>query len=453
MPDSRYFDEKKIFERLIQSPTNLALHEVIQFSGYALFIREHEKSLDSDAFQEWMRVVRNLAVNSYIERADQLRSSTQGLRELLSKSKQILEHLSKLTPKDRVPGFSDQQVKEETLKAGLILSHVAWRPLIDRAEGHGYFRGQIEFLLDFCGVVAKAAEKGKVSWDDALHLSLEGRFEEYLKKAEAMFSPQGLKDLGTYRWQRALLSIGDYLLPSGRQNLSFLVNSSTDQASWKRLLRGTGPKAPEARKLLRQLYDRLTEEGLAEEQLDNMIAGATILEAWRKAFVQTPEAIEYCGHQAIRWNASDEVYLLKKSQMNGAHAELFSFCLYQKVLCPLSNRGQLAPLILRDYRSVNGTDFHPHILLTVAHEGYGLSIKVEFKKGNFIILVDCTSLQNRPDIVTILSGSLGFVQVEGNLSKAVSPTAIEGLLLELAQAVAKASKTILSSPEPTTGLR
>ena len=59
-----------------------------------------------------------------------------------------------------------------------------------------------------------------------------------------MFGPQGLNDHGKYRWQRALLSIGDYLLPSGTQNISFLVNSSTDPASWKRLLKGTGPKAP-----------------------------------------------------------------------------------------------------------------------------------------------------------------------------------------------------------------
>jgi hypothetical protein len=439
LPDSQYFDEREILERLIQNPTSLTLPEVIQFSGYTLFIREHEQSLDSDAFQEWMRVVRNLVVNSYIERPDQLRSSSLGLHELLSKSKQILEHMSKLTPKDRVTGFSDQQVKEETLKAGLILSHGAWRPLIDRAEGHGYFRGQIEFLLDFCGVITTSIEGGKADWDDDLHISLQGRFEEYLKKAEAMFTNYGLANLGAYRWQRTLLSIGDYLLPSGRQNYSFLVNSSTEQASWKRLLRGTGPKVPEARKLLHQLWDRLTLGMPTGEQLDQIIASATTLEPWREAFVQTPEAIDYCGNQSIRWNASDEVYLLKKSQMNGAHAELFSFCLYQKVLRPLSNQSQLAPLILRDYQSVNGTDFQPHILLAFAHEGQGSSIKVEFKRGIFVILVDCTSLQNRPDIVTILRDSLGFVQVEGRLSKAVSPTVIERSLLDLAQAVAKVS--------------
>ena len=275
------------------------------------------------------------------------------------------------------------------------------------------------------------------NWDTELHLSLQARFEEYLRKAEVMFSPYGLKDLGECRWQRALLSIGNYLLPSGK-NYSFLVNGSTEPASWKRLLRGT---APEARKLLHQLWDRLTSAIPTEQQLDKIIADATSLEAWREAFVQTPEAVHCCGNKSIRWNAPDEIYLLKKSQMNGAHAELFSFCLYQKMLRRLSNQGQLAPLILRDYQFVNGTDFEPHLLFAFAHEGYLSSIKVEFKKGSFVVFIDCASLQNRPDIVTILRDSLGFVPVEGRLSKTVSPTAIESSLLDLAKAVAKTSQT------------
>ena len=85
-----------------------------------------------------------------------------------------------------------------------------------------------------------------------------------------------------------------------------------------------------------------------------------------------------------------------KSQMNGAHAELFSFCLIQKVLRALSNQGQLAPLILRAYQSVNGTDFEPYISLAFAQEEYWSSIKVGFKKGSFFISIDSTSLQDRP---------------------------------------------------------
>ena len=318
----------------------------------------------------------------------------------------------------------------------MILSHHSWRPLIDRAEGHGYFRGQIEFLLDFSGVMSASTDKAKAEWEEALHLSMQERFEGYLKKAEMMFGSQGLKDSGTHSWQRALLCIGDYLLPSGTQNISFLVNSSTDPASWKRLLRGTGPKAPEARRLLLQLWDRLQNSEPVEDQLRDIIAGANIQDAWREVLVLTPAALDYCGNRAIRWNAPDQVYLLKKSQMNGAHAELFSFCFYQNVLRPLFEQGQLAPLILRDYQFVNGTDLEPRILLALAQDEYPSSIKIEFKKGGFVISVDHESLNDRPGVQATLLDSLGFMHDNDRISRSVVPAAIKSTILALAKAVA-----------------
>jgi hypothetical protein len=73
--------------------------------------------------------------------------------------------------------------------------------------------------------------------------------------------------------------------------------------------------------------------------------------------------------------------------------------------------------------------------------GYHLGIKVEFRKGDFVIGVDGTSLQAQPDITAILIDSLGLVQDKGRLLKLVSPTAIESTILNLAQAVAKTSQT------------
>ena len=165
------------------------------------------------------------------------------------------------------------------------------------------------------------------------------------------------------------------------------------------------------------------------------------MEAWREAFVRTPEAIAYCGYEAIRWNAPDDVYLLRKSQMNGAHAELFSFCLFKKVLRPLSDQGGLAPLILRDYQSAIGTDFEPHISMDFAPVGYRVGIEVKFRKGSFIVSVDCTSIQTRPDITAIFLDSMGFFQDDHHLLKSVGPAAIEGTILDLAQAAAEALET------------
>jgi len=436
LPDSRFFDEKTMLSKLVASPADLSYTEVVQFAAYASFVRQHEKNLDAQAFQEWMRIVFNLSVNTEYNRTDDLQRSMAGLKTLLPSSGKILEYFA--ASEKPTAGFSPQQVSEEKLKAELILRQSGWRRLIDRAEGHEYFQGQIEFLLDFCGAIAPGTEKGKANRVDTWHLSRQDHFEEYLKKAEAMFGPQGLKDLGGYRWQRSLLSIGDYLLPSGRQNISFLVNSSTEQASWKRLLRGTGPKVPEARKLLHQLLDRLTSDDSLSKQLDEIIATATGLEAWREAIVRTPETLSYCERKAIRWNSATEIYLLGKTQMNGSHAELFTFCLYHNSLSQVANDERLQPLDLHSYCSVAGTDLDPGIRLLFTYQKRNAYFEIEFRGGEYLVYVSPPSLGNWPEIGLFLKNVTGFTEQNGLLSKRASPADIEGTVLGLAQNLATA---------------
>ena len=334
LPDKRFFDEASLFRKVVNEPTDLAFTEIVQFVGYVLYMREHSDFQDSGAFQEWMRVVFNLSTNTAYDRSADMQRSISALRKMALHSGDVLQFLA--ATEKPTAGFSPQQVSEEKLKAELILADAGWRPLIARAEAHGYFRGQIEFLLDFCGTLKKWKNTNGVNWEASDHSSLQEQFEIYLGKAESMFAANGLINLGQYRWERALLSIGDYLLPRG-QNISFLVNSSTGQASWKRLLRGTGHKAPEARKLLQQLLDRLIAGDSLSAQLDEIIDGTKGLEPWRHAFIDTPKAFKYCEKREIRWNSVNKVYLLKKRQMNGAHAELFTYCLFHNKLLPMAS--------------------------------------------------------------------------------------------------------------------
>lgn len=432
LPDQRYFNESGLFEKLVASGAGLSYVDVVQFAGYAIFIREHYEDLNQQALQEWMRVVYNLSINTAYDRPTDLQRSMGGLLKLAAQSSDILTHFA--SSEKPTSGFNEQQVAEEKLKAEAILGHHDWRPLIDLAEAHGYFRGQIEFLLDFCGVLAKRAETTVKEWEDELHRSLQEQFQCYWEKADSMFSQNGLKSLSEYRWQRALLSIGDYLLPS-RRNYSFLVNSSTDQASWKRLLRGTGPEVPEARKILHRLWDRLEMNRNLGEQLDEIIKNATGMEPWREVLVQTPEAIEYCDAQAIRWDSAEQVYLLKKIQMNGTHAELFTYSLYHTLL---AKRNQLHPLRLDDYVEVSGTDIEPYIAMTLRHQEFSATLRVQFTSGQFIISSDTKAVENHPEILAKLC-SFGFQQGILLLSKITSRTEVESTLNALAKTFAATS--------------
>jgi len=430
LPNAHYFNEEKLFTKIVKEPTTLSFTELVQFVGYVAFMREHEDDIKPDVFQEWMRIVINLSVNTSYERLADIQRSIAGLLKQVINSGEVLKYFS-VTEKP-ITGFSLQQIAEEKLKSELLQVDSEWKPLIDRAEGHGYFKGQIMFLLDFCGASEKRNNSEDINWGSDEHVLLRDRFDYYLKKSEQMFNTHGLADPGEYRWERALLTIGDYTLSSGR-NKSFLVNSSTEQASWKRLLRGGALMVQQSRKMLQELWDNLTEDTPLVEQLDTVINKATKLERWRSAFVHTPEAIFYCKNRAFRRNSDENIYLLKRVQMNGAHAELFTYCLYHDSLMKLKKQGSLSPLKLWSYQEVNETDIEPSVLLTFdcADERFRLSI--EYAKGCFNTCIHLASLEEFPEIQRILCDSADFMVSGSFLLKSSLPANVQEDLLEIAR--------------------
>src|SRR6185369_8336213 len=118
---------------------------------------------------------------------------------------------------EQASGFNQQQVREERLKAQLIVRDTQWRALIERAESHGYFQGDVEFLLLFSGVMERS-RIGACGWNDDEDRMLRESFILWYARACAIFPERGrgLRSFPEFLFERALLATGDYLLPSGR---------------------------------------------------------------------------------------------------------------------------------------------------------------------------------------------------------------------------------------------
>lgn len=366
LPDNSYFDERAFFQKIALNGARLSYTENILFAAYVTFIDKYHDSINSAAFQEWMRIFYNLSTNTIYNRVEDFQRSIRGLDGLLETADDILNHFAQT--EKVISGFFEPQIAEEKLKAALILAENGWRKLIDRAEQHGYFRGQIGFLLDFCGAFAASHDSDPSLWDTDLHKILQANFERYMTLAENAFSAAGLVDPGEYLWQRALLSFGDYLLPRG-QNRSFLVNTVTDETSWKRLLRGTGTIKPEPREFLKKLWDRLDLDEDLAPQLRSIIDASPGHESWREALMHCPQAFTYCEKNYIRKDTSGTLYLLKRSQLNGYHAELFTYCLYIELKGIFTN---LRPW----YWEVTDTYSEPHLRLSGNFRGKNVKVSV-----------------------------------------------------------------------------
>ena len=430
LPGHRYFDEVSFFQKAIREPAAIDYTQLVQFAAFVLYLRHHGDNVEPARLNEWMRVVRNLATNSEIERPEEYGRSLAGLLELLPYSDEILERLSD-TDVGQI-GFSPQQVREEALKAGLILADTAWRDRIDRAEEHGYFSGQIEFLLDFCGVLAQT-EKMPAKWDRTVHERLQTAFDGYFTKAQICFASSGLAPTRHHVWKRALLTVGDYLSSSG-SNCSFLTDPQRNWDSWKRFLR-SGTRG--TRQFLQTLWDQIDATADIEPQLEQIIASAASLEPWRAAIIRHPEVISYCGQQEMRRGGNgEEIYLLRKKQMNGYHAELFSYALNVE-LADAGANNNLSPLRLQPYQSVSMSELEPRVLLVFERSKRRVNFFVESAKGQFRIHTSCAELDELPEVETALCGETMFAKEGEKLTRLVPRANIHQALQQLAQSLAK----------------
>lgn len=408
LPDARYFNEKAFFARIRSSPTSLQYSDLLLFAAFTSYLRVNEGNVIPAEFQEWMRVVFNLVHNSDIERPDEFERSLGGLQRLLPHSREILPHLA--TMESEPLGFSRSQVQEESLKAQLMLSKPDWASHLHEAETHGYFRGQIGFLLDFSGTRAKAKERAVREWTPDEHNQLQEAFGTYLAKARLTFNERGLVAVPgePHQWQRSLLALGDYLLHLSR-NRSFGTNPPANPDSWKRFLRGDGSR----REILRQLWDRLDPHTDLGAQLAEVIADTRDMETWRAAVVSHPEVIDYCEQRQIRHETwSDELYLLRRKQMNGAHAELFSFILHLELS---AQSDELRPLQIGRYQSVSGTWEEPYFNVMLTDREHSAAFRIESANGKFRISVNGAQAERHEGLEYALVNGLRFEVHDGAL--------------------------------------
>ena len=326
LPDTRYIDETALFEDIIIQPTGLTFEQLVQLAGYVQFLVHAHGEVNQTAFNDWMRVVFNLATNTDYNRTEDLRRSFAGLRDLASQMDDIAHYLA--GPAGDVRGFFRYQVAEERIKAHLLGFGGDWPERIHRAEQHRYFKGQIGFLLRFCGVNLDDPDEEIVRLDVEAASALGAPFERYLACAAQMYDDIEDERYGAGQlWGRALLAVGDYLLRVG-QNKSLLTPALNVVWSWKRLLRNAAEGSREGQ-VLKDLWDRLGPPASFETDLVNIIESESNIDPWRRAIIATPAVYNYGQYKMLRFSNEGGIYLLRKSQMNGRHAELFTYCVYE----------------------------------------------------------------------------------------------------------------------------
>jgi len=354
----------------------ISYSQLLVFNSLALFFGKSKNEVDDTQLFDWFRVMKNLTINTTIERMDIYVAARSAIEELSKQYSNILAHLSSVATLN-LSGFSPEQIKEERVKAKLIQR--GYRDVIINAEQHKYFSGQIRSALN---IAELTLEKVDSYTDVELNIHMD-KFSDVWAKISALFG-----DNAPYHGmalRAALLTFDDYM-PSSGQYFSFCVDRAEEPTSLKALFT-SGHRS--TIKLI-DAFSNISANTI-ERELDairnNFIATGSDTD-WKYWILKYySEMMGYLSKTYMRICKTKYSYLLVSKYASSSHCkEIFTFALHlelqksKKVTYLPDEYGRDA-----DYRVVSGKN------------------TIRYISRTFEITDELGNIRQAPDIKTVVS--------------------------------------------------
>ncbi|CQR06387.1 Protein of uncharacterised function DUF262 [Yersinia enterocolitica] len=338
-------DSLKSGSLLMEFLTGSDLLGACRFYALCAFITAKRSSIDArfaEQHAQWSRVTDNFLYTMRIDSNQVAVGIIRSLDELAPYADDIYCCLR--TVEVRL-GFNEQW-DEEVLKAKLITLDSEWETALVRAESHPHLKGRIRGLL-------KGAKTADNSGYDLT------RFISLTEKTYWVLNEQVLHNY-EHLLERALLSLGDYLIWQKGQRYTFCLPS---HQSWRE--RNENWLRVTEKSVFVELLDKLNKKEDISNTLREIIQESNP-GGWRELIVKDPETIRYCSERIID-KLDNQVYLLSKTNLRGYFRELHSWVLSKRLLALLRREDGNTPFTAVTYHSVYG-DAWPCIELTVSEE-------------------------------------------------------------------------------------
>ena len=288
---------------------------------YAVSIFFQENTSTDNNFAKWLYHLRNIIINTDIN-VYNFKKILDDIDTLSSNCKKndIDEFLQNVAC-NKFAGFNEKQIEEEKIKSRIIISNdESLIKEMKQLENHPFFVGQIKCIFDFLG------ESPDVE-----------KFTAYSKVMRRLFDTDGLALNNNTSFRKALMSCTTEDWTSRNGSIINFMYSKTDM---KAFLSGSEGKYLK-NVCLKQLIEKILSDGKKDadnndlEKNINDIADkidykTSFLEKdWRYYFCKYDEVWNYMAEGNCRFENNNKVILLSKQRINGRHAELRSYCLYQ----------------------------------------------------------------------------------------------------------------------------
>lgn len=281
----------------------------VLFHAVTVYLCKAGGDPDITSMKSWIRIMKSLILNTQIDSANRYRMAIRSIDELSS----CWMDLNSYFGGNPVVSFFDrEQVEEEKIKAGIILSDKQFAEVIYRTEKNPYFSGQVRAAL----YLAKNPA-GKYDMDS---------FECYWKKIECLFKDK--RPIEGNLLRRALLAFGDYTLPVSASR-TLCVDDPEEAAhtpGLKRLFSNCGS-------ITKEFLDVIDPQKEIRPQLQQIIEDAEVSgRDWRSCFIRYPSLFKHMSARHLRIRRMNgEMHIIRNQWANGYNIDLFLAALQEEL--------------------------------------------------------------------------------------------------------------------------
>jgi len=272
------------------------------------------------SYIRWMRLVRNLAVNSNLG-AENYANAIKAIDSIAPESLNSLDcWLSDGNPISKVGLDTDQREEEQNKAILRFPNYPGIEAAFQNAEDHSFLRGQIHFLIELSKIEGAFSLENFCRKFDLLKRHFEGP-EPDRKKIQTL--------------QRGLLAQGDYLL-----NFSSKYGFASDWKEWRWVFKN---REESKRCLLANLFTHWEAQSL--EEIVKIGREKVVWTDWRRWFLEEwpdasnpgirKSALDFCQSGRIAWGNDGEcIVLVANVAFSSTTPELRTYCMFEKYLKP-----------------------------------------------------------------------------------------------------------------------
>lgn len=283
----------------------IILHGILWFGVYS---KNNSITNDFEKFEQWLRIIKNLAKNTFIQGFSNYSDALKSLNNILPHCYFIEDRIKR--EDFNIDFFYGSQKREEKLKIQYFDKGTDWKNLIVKYENHPYFNGQIGFIFD----ILNEDEKDDIVVFEKIGDRLSYLFGEVLDNKYSTL-------------QATLLSIGDYTIKKNSK-WSFINKNHNELRSrfdnWRKVFDKTN-KYDE-----RIPFEFLKDLARNDEDLDK-IRKQYSTKDWRNIFIKNKALIEYCSKNVFDYQSKANIQLLKGTTFTGKSVDALLYYIHKKL--------------------------------------------------------------------------------------------------------------------------